>query len=536
MIRLASRSALGVGFLAAGFALALSSPSRAISRTETIIRAKAFAFHPWTATSANGTASCSGAYKSIYKPGDYMGLPYDWGGYMTLFTFDQQIAQGYGAGSYPADGILDCTSGLDCSGFVSQAWQSGHYTTSDMAQISTAISASAVLPGDVFNDAGNHVAMWSHNLANGEPVFYESVFYNVHLSMPGWSWVNGYIPRRYQNITGTTVTDPAGTVANPIVVGSFPYTDSRNTAQSPSDLLDGCGADPSIKESGPEYVYQVTFTQPGKLTVSVQDDAGVDIDVHLYTSMNTNDCIARNDTTFTQNVDCGTYYVVADTFANSGGSLPGPYTLNMTFQPSTGQACGSGPKKYSFKGGMGEPCAYPGNQSLGFCNPNLGADTCLYTNTTSFCTKPCATNADCSALNGGCCSDIGNNEKYCVIASLCGGSGTPDSGVAPKPDSGDPVDAGFGGAAGSGFGGSGNGTGLGGNAGTPGFGGGSNVGGNPAFGGNGAGAGTGNPASGSGDSSGCSLAGPGGSRIPGSPAALLLGLLGLAALRRRSSH
>lgn len=514
--------------------IAASSGAAAVTRTEVIVKAKAFAFHPWTAKSANTTASCNAAYKSVYAPGDYMGLPYDWGGHMSLFTFDQQIAQGYGAGSYPADGILSCTSGVDCSGFVSQAWSSGHYTTSSVDQISSVISKAQMLPGDIFNDAGNHMAMYSHLLGSGEPALYESVFYNVHYSLPGWSWLNGYVPRRYKNITGTTADDPTGTTEKPIAIGSFPFVDSRNTAQSPSDVLDGCGADPSVSESGPEYIYKVTLTKPGTLSVSVQDDVGVDIDVHLYTSMNTSDCVARHDTSFTKALDCGTYYVVADTFSKSGSALSGAFTLTVNFTPSSGQACGAGPKQYQFEGGPNDACSYPGNKSLPFCNPNLGVDTCLYTSTSSFCSKPCASVADCGAFPGGCCADIGAGEKYCMPSSKCGG-GTPDSGVTPKPDAGgDPSDASVGGAAGSagssgaagaggGFAGSAGATAGGAGGGTPGFGGGSAAGGGPS------GVGGAQASGSAGDDSSCSV----GKRPQPTPWWALFGALALLARRRR---
>lgn len=524
-----------LGFVAAalGLGLAVSSSAAAITRTEVLVKSKAFAFHPWTAKTANTTASCNAAYKSVYAPGDYMGLPYDWGGHMSLFTFDQQIAQGYGAGSYPADGILSCTAGVDCSGFVSQAWSSGHYTTSSVHEISSVITKAQMLPGDIFNDAGNHMALFSHLLGSGEPALYESVFYNVHYSLPGWSWLNGYVPRRYSKITGTTADDPSGTTEKPIAITSFPFVDSRNTAQSPSDVLDGCGADPSVPESGPEYVYEVTLTKPGTLTVSVQDDVGVDIDVHLYTSMNTSDCVARHDTSFTKSLDCGTYYVVTDTFAKAGTSLSGAFTLTVSFTASSGQACGAGPKQYQFEGGPADACSYPGNKSLPFCNPNLGVDTCLYTSTSSFCSKPCASVADCGAFAGGCCADIGAGEKYCLPAAQCG-SGAPDSGVAPKPDAGgDPSDASFGGASGSpGVGGGAGvaGSAAGGSAGTPSsFGGATASGGAPSgAGGSGVGPGGGS----SGDESGCSI----GKRPQPTPWLALAGALWLLAWRRRPSR
>ncbi len=455
--------------LSAALAVVTLAPSAsAISRSEVMARAKAFAYHPWTCTAPNTSASCNAAYVSAYVPGDYVGLPYDWGGYMGLFEFDQGIAQGKGAGSYPDDGILSCTVGLDCSGFVSQAWGTSHYTTSSIPQVSSLIDVADLLPGDVFNEAGYHVAMYSHMLANGEPALYEALGYNVHVNVTGgWSHVSGYLPRRFQSITGTTASDPLGTPANPIVIPSFPYTDSRDTTQSPSDVLDGCGAAPNKAETGKEYVYKVTLTKPGKLTAAIMDDATADIDIHLYTSMNTNDCIARNDTTITVDVDCGTYYVVADTFKGAT-EYPGAYTLNVSFAPSAAP-CGNGPPQYSPSGNLGDACGYPGDPNLPFCNPNLGSDVCLYTDSSSFCSKPCAVNADCAGLQGGCCGDIGGGETYCFTADLCGTSTPPDPQGQPDAGGDPPLDGGAGtgasggggpiGSGGSGQGGSGGGAG-----------------------------------------------------------------------------
>jgi hypothetical protein len=423
----AAASAVG---LAAFFNGAIRREAGAITRTQVMIRARAFVYHPWRCTQENLTAWCDTGYQSVYVPGDYMGLPYDWGGFVSLFEFDQAIAGGYGAGSYSSDGVLSCTTGLDCSGYVSQAWDTASkYGTSTLASISTAIQVSEVLPGDAFNSAGYHVILFGYELANGDPVFYEAINYNTQINTTGgWSHVSGFTPRRYDAIEGTTADDPQGTAGNPIVIGSFPYSDSRDTTDSLSNVLDGCGAAPSTDESGPEYIYEVTFSQPGTLTVSVSDDVGVDIDVHLYSSMNTNDCLERDDTTFTYGVDCGTYLIVADTYVSGGTSQSGPYDLAVDFTPS-GQPCGTPPNDYEFEGELGDPCAYPSNENLPFCNPNLGADTCLYTSNDSFCSRPCSTAADCSELPGACCQDIGSGELYCIIASLCE-EPDPDGGLA----------------------------------------------------------------------------------------------------------
>jgi len=436
-----------LAFAAGAAVLATPTDAAAVSREEAVSRAQAFALHPFSSAAVNQTASCSGAYQSIYIPGDYVGLPYDWGGYMTLFQFDQAMAAGYGAGSYPEDGILDCTVGLDCSGFLSKVWQLGHYTTSSMHQVSTQISAGELMPADGFNDAGNHCAMHEDLMATGEPSMIEAGGYNVHLNVTGgWSHVNGFLPRRRDGISGSSGAAPVGTIVNPIAVSSFPFVDSRNTVQSKSDMLDGCGADPSKSESGAEYVYAVTFNQPGTLNVGVSDDAGADIDVHVYTSPNTNDCFARHDSALSVNVDCGTYYIVADTFKGAS-EHPGAYTLTADFAAS-GASCGNGPPTYNPGGELGDECAYPGNENLPFCNANLGADICLYGNGDSFCSIPCATDTDCDALpGGGCCEELGSGEFYCLNQSFCSGGTTPEETEEPEtgdpdevPDAADPAD------------------------------------------------------------------------------------------------
>jgi hypothetical protein len=438
------RAALVLQSFALAIALASAPSAGAVTRDEVMVRARGFAFHPWRCKAANLRGACASPYRSVYEVGDYLGLPYDWGGHMSVFQFDQQMLGGAGAGSYPADGVLACTAGVDCSGFVSQCWGSGHYTTRSIPTITTQLtSVSQLLPGDVMNQAGYHVAMLHNRVASGDPVWIEAIGYNTHVNASGgWSYVDGYLPRRYTSITGTTDSNPVGSTRNPIVIPSLPYQDSRDTRSSPVDFYDGCNAAPTKSESGPEYVYKLQITRPGQLTVTVTDDAATDIDVHLFTSLSTTDCTARNDRTFTVPVDCGTYYVVADTYAGSANA--GQYTLNVSLAPSASSACGTGgPAPYSFKGALGAACAYPGDQSLPFCNENLGAESCIYTSTTSFCSRACRTNEDCASdFPGGCCDEVGSGESYCMPPSLCGVVSTPDAGgiSTAGPDAGTPVD------------------------------------------------------------------------------------------------
>lgn len=428
----------------------IAPAASAITREEALVRARAYATHRWSSGPANQTASCSAAYKSLFPTGDYVGVPYDWGGYMSLFTFDQQIAQGYGAGSQESDGILACTSGVDCSGYVSMVWATGHNTTSSIPSITSSVASNALLPGDVFNMAGFHVAMFTHWLQSGAPALIEAVGYNVHPNtFGGWSYVNGYQPRRFPELTGTTAGNPVGTTSNPIVIGSLPYTDTRDTRSSLSRVLDACGAAPAIQERGPEYVYKIEITQPGTLNISVQDDAATDIDVQLLTNLSTSACVARHDSSLASQVGCGTYWIVADTFG-SGTTNAGPYTLNVSLTPS-GQPCSAvaGPPKFDPKGKLGDACAYPGNPNLPFCNPNLGAETCIYGSGSSFCSKACAGDNECADMpGGGCCMDLGKGETYCMTKSFCSGGGSSGASGGSSGDDGDPNGGSSGGGAG----------------------------------------------------------------------------------------
>jgi MYXO-CTERM domain-containing protein len=428
----------------AALLLALSAPAAAdVSRTEVIDRAKAYVFYPWRATQANLVAACHANYTSDFVVGDFVGVAYDWGGFDSLFDFSRKLGQGQGAGS-PAGGLVSsCTTGVDCSGFVSRTWKtSTKYGTSTIHEVSSQITTNSLLAGDALNDAGNHVTLFSHLLGNGQPYMYEAAGFNARINtFGGWSYVNGYIPRRFNTITGTTVGNPAGTLSNPIEITSFPFVDSRNTQTAPSSVLDGCGAALTTNETGPEYIYRVEITQPGSITVSVSDDVGADIDVHLMHSSNTNDCTARNDSTFTATVDCGTYYIVADTFG--GMANAGNFDLTVTFNPN-GAQCGNGPPGYDPHGQLGDACSFPGNPNLPGCNATLGAEVCLYTSgagATSFCTAACATSTDCSGLpGGGCCEDIGSGEKYCLTNDLCATDPTDPTDPSDPNDPNDPSD------------------------------------------------------------------------------------------------
>ncbi len=317
--------------------LALAAPAAAVTRDEVVDLARDYCYHEWDCTAANLSVDCSNSWSSDYSVGTYIGLPYDWGGYYTLPEYDAALADGEGAGSHSWHGILSCTAGVDCSGFVSQIWQTGHYSTSTLYQCSYEVSSSDLTRGDAVNDPGSHVVLFAHETDAGRPVFYEASgsASKVRLnSGNSWSYLSGYTPARYDNITDGVA---AGTVSNPIVISSFPYESFDATAGVGSDQLDSYACAPDTDESGPERVYRVDVGQSGTLSATVTDDADTDVDIHLLSSTDPDSCVVRDDVSFSWSVSPGSWYLTADTWCSGGGTeYPGGYFLHVDFSAGGG--------------------------------------------------------------------------------------------------------------------------------------------------------------------------------------------------------
>jgi|GEM_PF-1257950 len=308
--------------------------ANSIDRNTVMQIAKSYAEHKWICTSANTRASCSSSYTSDYSPGTYTGVPYDWGGYKTISEFDSEIKQGYGAGSHSRHGVLWCTTGVDCSGYVSKCWQENRYTTSTISEISYVISKNSVKKGDIFNKAGSHVVLFSHFNSSGRPIFYEASgsASKVRLNTTGgWGFLNGYTARRYKGIEESSSQDLCST---PITINSFPYQDTKNTENSECKQYNYYSCASSTNEKGPEYIYKFEIKSRGEIQASVTSGTGVDIDIHLLSALDANKCIIRNDKSFKIKLETGIYYLVADTYVSSSGIIyDGTYTLNVDFIP-----------------------------------------------------------------------------------------------------------------------------------------------------------------------------------------------------------
>ncbi|MCP4805276.1 MAG: hypothetical protein GY884_07995, partial [Proteobacteria bacterium] len=193
-----------------------ASLALAVDRETVFDIAAEFTTHEWTMSSSNQYGSCSSSYVSDYSPGaTYRGIPYDWGGWVTTAEYDSYIDAGYGAGSHSWHGVLSCTVGVDCSGFVSQTWQTTHkYSTSTFPGVTSGIAMDDLERGDALNDAGSHIVLYAYESDAGLPIHYEAngalVFVDVD---QGWSSFNSYGAIRYDSISDGATT---GTFSSPI--------------------------------------------------------------------------------------------------------------------------------------------------------------------------------------------------------------------------------------------------------------------------------------------------------------------------------
>jgi hypothetical protein len=157
-------------------------------------------------TNTDGTCAGRGKPRYITGAGDYPSVSYDWGGWDTVSQFngymDPNTLQ---AGDVGTGTVESCSRGDDCSGFVTVVWQlSRKYDTRGLPSISRKLkSTSALLPGDVMNNAGSHVVLFSSFGTNG--IYdYESTTYGgndrVIYMFSTWARLKGYSPLRFNNV------------------------------------------------------------------------------------------------------------------------------------------------------------------------------------------------------------------------------------------------------------------------------------------------------------------------------------------------
>ena len=140
-------------------------------------------------------------------------------------------------------------------------------------------------------------------------------------------------------------------------VSTFPFGEDRDTSLSTRSSLDHYSCGSTVNESGPEIVYQVTVPTSGFLSAAVQEQAGVDVDVQLLSSLDALACLARGNFHAHADVGPGVYYVVIDTYG--GIANAGAFHVDIGFTVPSQGACAMNTGTMARVGDLGTHLAMP---------------------------------------------------------------------------------------------------------------------------------------------------------------------------------
>jgi hypothetical protein len=199
--------------------LAFAEP--APTRAEAVAVAERYATHRWTGSAANSFRGLDRdgvlvETPTCWAPGqENVGVPYKWGGFDSLASFDSGIRAGKAAGDlYTAEkrrkgsaAVSRQSVGIDCSGLISRCWHlRSKRGTATLVEICEQLrSPTQLLPGDIMNAAGGHVLLFARWLDDDKKraLFYEAdPFSKVvasELEVASLA-AAGFVPLRYREI------------------------------------------------------------------------------------------------------------------------------------------------------------------------------------------------------------------------------------------------------------------------------------------------------------------------------------------------
>lgn len=130
-----------------------------------------------------------------------------------------------------------------------------------------------------------------------------------------------------------------GTRSDPFVIsspGNCPrtYYYAGDTSKSTSKVIDTYPGWANLSESGPEYFYVIQITKRSNINIYLDaEPEGVDVDIHLLSSVEPVSLVARADASISQIIEPGTYWITADTYVKDGVVKAGKYGMNIVVSP-----------------------------------------------------------------------------------------------------------------------------------------------------------------------------------------------------------
>lgn len=184
-----------------------------ISRDHILERAHLFYQLRWYCSPENIYEDSSVEYaRSPYAYGNNVGwqdtMPYCWGGDDDVYEFLEKTSAGVGAGDISSASSRPYrngqVAGVDCSGYVSQVWRSGRYSTASFHRVTNEIGWANLAPGDAVNHAGSHIRLCEeYPVIDGGMLLYEATrgggaWSMMHHVLP---YQNNYVAVRYNFVS-----------------------------------------------------------------------------------------------------------------------------------------------------------------------------------------------------------------------------------------------------------------------------------------------------------------------------------------------
>ncbi len=208
------------------------SDALALTREEVLQVARSYAEHRWTASPRNVLHGSDAGKVDVQTPDqgadggernsghwivdtENVGVPYQWGGFDSLESFDAGVKAGKAAGDlYTPEkrrkggaAVSSHAVGVDCSGFISRCWKlKQKYGTSTLTDISKVLASPADLrPGDIMNAEEGHVILFAKWLDDhkSRALFYEAEPFSKVISSErdvADLVASGFRPMRYRQI------------------------------------------------------------------------------------------------------------------------------------------------------------------------------------------------------------------------------------------------------------------------------------------------------------------------------------------------
>ncbi len=257
----------------------LTPRGQCISRWEIMMRAYEYANYE-AVYNASHMKSCSGRTPVNYfaqRLGQPIrGVAYKYAGHIEVSTYNDAVGNNYTVGDLntKTDKTVDsCSYGVDCSGFVSKAWRSGHHTTGNLHQVSHVIGSLGELKaGDALNKPYSHVRLVAENLgAYGVKVVESTVGQErMRVIVRDMSWESagysaGYKPVRLNNVCPDAPPPPPPRKTHVIFdVSGYLPGNSGYTPVGPTRLLD-------TRVDGQEHVGPLVTEETISVTIAGRD-------------------------------------------------------------------------------------------------------------------------------------------------------------------------------------------------------------------------------------------------------------------------